>query len=152
MSYEKITTVYDGPTPSVTATLYQSAMSPRVINVQRSRNGQMGSGVVTRIFQNLQSSSGSPAFGRGLTHLVNASGIPLRDSFATNQSMALVGMNQVRHREKRDLEQLNDKFAQYLEKVRFLEAQNRKLQIELDALRARSGQFVFFLFEVSDRD
>ena len=41
---------------------------------------------------------------------------------------------------KRELCQLNDKFAQYVEKVRFLEAQNRKLQLELEALQNKAGQ------------
>ncbi|CAF4267321.1 unnamed protein product, partial [Rotaria sordida] len=45
-----------------------------------------------------------------------------------------------RQREKHELEQLNDKLAQYVEKVKFLEIQNKKLQMELDILRSRAGQ------------
>jgi hypothetical protein len=51
-----------------------------------------------------------------------------------------VNINTARKRDKRDLEILNDKFAQYVEKVRFLEAQNRKLALELEVLSSRSGQ------------
>lgn len=40
-----------------------------------------------------------------------------------------------REREKRELSQLNDRFASYIERVRFLEKDNRKLQVELDQLR-----------------
>jgi len=40
-----------------------------------------------------------------------------------------------REREKRELSQLNDRFASYIERVRFLEAHNKKLQLEIDDLR-----------------
>lgn len=40
-----------------------------------------------------------------------------------------------RQREKRELRELNDRFASYIERVRFLEGQNKKLQIELKHLR-----------------
>lgn len=40
-------------------------------------------------------------------------------------------------REKRELAQLNDKFANYMERVRFLEIHNRKLELELAALEGR---------------
>lgn len=45
-----------------------------------------------------------------------------------------------REREKRDLQDLNERFANYIEKVRFLEAQNRKLGSELDELRSKWGK------------
>ncbi len=35
---------------------------------------------------------------------------------------------------------LNDRLASYIEKVRFLEAQNRKLAVDLDFLRGRWGR------------
>jgi Intermediate filament protein len=40
-----------------------------------------------------------------------------------------------REREKRELSQLNDRFASYIERVRFLERDNKKLQSEIDQLR-----------------
>ncbi len=40
-----------------------------------------------------------------------------------------------RKREKDDLSYLNDRFASYIERVRFLEAQNKKLQLEIDQFR-----------------
>jgi intermediate filament protein if len=40
-----------------------------------------------------------------------------------------------REREKRELSELNDRFASYIERVRFLEGQNKKLQLEIDHLR-----------------
>lgn len=53
------------------------------------------------------------------------------------------GVNNVkstREKEKRDLQDLNERFANYIEKVRFLEAQNRKLGSELDELRSKWGK------------
>lgn len=45
-----------------------------------------------------------------------------------------------REREKKDMQELNERFANYIEKVRFLEAQNRKLASELEILRDKWGQ------------
>ncbi|EYB95356.1 hypothetical protein Y032_0161g3389 [Ancylostoma ceylanicum] len=45
-----------------------------------------------------------------------------------------------REREKKEMSDLNDKLASYIEKVRFLEAQNRKLSADLDMLRSRWGK------------
>lgn len=45
-----------------------------------------------------------------------------------------------RDREKKELMDLNDRLASYIEKVRFLEAQNRKLGVDLEALRSRWGK------------
>ncbi|CAF2712877.1 unnamed protein product [Rotaria sp. Silwood2] len=124
---------------STTETTYRSSMSPRVTNVQRSRPSAFGGGgVMTRVYQNFQTSGGRGGFGPGLASLANFPGVPMRGP--SNSSTALVGLTTTRHRDKRELEQLNDKFAQYIEKVRFLEAQNKKLLLELEALRNRAGQ------------
>ncbi|CAF1178608.1 unnamed protein product [Rotaria sordida] len=132
-------------TSPTTGATYRSSINPRVTNVQRSRplafgggGGGGGSGVMTRIYQSFQSSGRRSGFGPGLAALANFPGVPIRGS--NIGSTALVGLNASRQRDKRELEQLNDKFAQYVEKVRFLEAQNRKLLLELEALRNRSGQ------------
>ncbi|TKR81358.1 hypothetical protein L596_015240 [Steinernema carpocapsae] len=45
-----------------------------------------------------------------------------------------------REREKKEISDLNDKLASYIEKVRFLEAQNRKLQADLELLRGKWGK------------
>jgi len=121
---------------------YRSSMAPRVTNIQRTRQSGIGggsAGVTTRAYQSFQSSGAGVGFGPGLAALANF-GVPLRGG--ANTSVALVGFNVTRQRDKRELVQLNDKFAQYIEKVRFLEAQNRKLVLELEALRSRSGQYV----------
>lgn len=54
--------------------------------------------------------------------------------------MAATGVNNIvagRTREKTDLQNLNARFSSYIEKVRLLEAQNRKLAVELTTLRER---------------
>lgn len=45
-----------------------------------------------------------------------------------------------REREKKEMRELNDRLASYIEQVRFLEAQNRKLAADLDLLRSRWGK------------
>lgn len=45
-----------------------------------------------------------------------------------------------REHEKKDLQNLNERFASYIDKVRFLEAQNRKLANELETLKSRWGK------------
>ena len=45
-----------------------------------------------------------------------------------------------REKEKRDMQDLNERFASYIEKVRFLEAQNRRLADELEKLKAKWGK------------
>lgn len=103
---------------------------------------------MTRMYQSYSTSGGSSGFNAGgigagmsglasIAGLGNFAGIPLRPNRGTS---ALVAVNETREREKRELCQLNDKFAQYVEKVRFLEAQNRKLQLELEALQNKAGQ------------
>jgi len=44
-----------------------------------------------------------------------------------------------RDKEKKDMQDLNERFANYIEKVRFLEAQNRKLGDELEKLKSKWG-------------
>ncbi|CAF3276764.1 unnamed protein product, partial [Rotaria sp. Silwood2] len=126
-------------------TAYKSQITPRTTNVQRRAGGPAG--IMTRMYQSYSSTGASGGFNAGglgagmaglasIAGLGNFAGIPLRPNRGVT---ALVAVNETREREKRELCQLNDKFAQYVEKVRFLEAQNRKLQLELEALQNKSG-------------
>lgn len=136
--YDRVDDSYDLSTTG--GSTYRSSMSPRVTNLSRGRPSALGGGgVMTRVYQSIQSTGGNANFGPGLASLANFPGIPMRGSTGGNNT-ALVGFNLTRQRDKRELEQLNDKFAQYLEKVRFLEAQNRKLDMEIKALQSRAGQ------------
>ena len=58
-------------------------------------------------------------------------------------NVSSTGVNNVkshREQEKKDMQDLNERFASYIEKSRFLEAQNRKLGNELDELRSKWGK------------
>lgn len=64
-------------------------------------------------------------------------GAVLSPAFSQNAATAI---RDSREKEKKDLQDLNDRLAGYIEKVRFLEAQNRKLAADLEALRSRWGK------------
>lgn len=74
-----------------------------------------------------------------------------RTSYGASSSGALALLNKPgsggfadvrtnREKEKRDMQDLNERFASYIEKVRFLEAQNRRLGDELERLKAKWGK------------
>ncbi len=48
--------------------------------------------------------------------------------------------NQTREKERFELSTLNDKFADYVEKVRYLEAQNKKIQIDANHLTEKQEE------------
>jgi len=61
----------------------------------------------------------------------------------TYRMVTTTGVEQVktsREQEKRDMQDLNDRFANYIEKVRYLEAQNKKLADDLGKLREKWGK------------
>jgi len=72
-----------------------------------------------------------------------------RSSYGGPQSGALALMTQsggvgtvksTRDKEKKEMQDLNERFASYIEKVRFLEAQNRRLSDELEKLKSKWGK------------
>jgi len=61
-------------------------------------------------------------------------------AYAQVSSAGVASVKSGRDKEKKDMQDLNERFASYIEKVRFLEAQNRKLADELEKLKAKWGK------------
>merc|ERR1719244_885023 len=57
-----------------------------------------------------------------------------------------------REKEKRDLQELNDRFASYIERVRFLEADNKRLQSIIDTLKGKFEQLEVTLKEMYEAE
>lgn len=60
-------------------------------------------------------------------------------SVQSSQPTGVSALKSTRDKEKKDMQDLNERFASYIEKVRFLEAQNKKLADELDRLKSKWG-------------
>ncbi|KAG7463782.1 hypothetical protein MATL_G00180270 [Megalops atlanticus] len=59
---------------------------------------------------------------------------------------------QTRTNEKAELQHLNDRFANYIEKVRFLEQQNQTLMVEIERLRGREPTRIAEMYEDEMRE
>jgi intermediate filament protein if len=114
------------------APTYRSNIAPRNIIIQRS---QIGGGM-------LGGSSGGGGMTRTIERSVQYGALssvpPGAYSNITNTGVAAV--TSTRQQEKKDMQDLNERFASYIEKVRFLEAQNRRLADELEKLKAKWGK------------
>ena len=83
--------------------------------------------------------SKSQQVSRNVSYSYGSSGLPA-GSFGTLTNTGMKDVVDSRHREKKDMQDLNERFASYIEKVRFLEAQNRKLADELEKLKQKWGK------------
>jgi intermediate filament protein if len=108
---------------------YKSHIAPRSTTISR-RNA----GPARNIVQTVYSSSSGFASSSNSAGFLYGGGVPMKPKNA-----AVVAIAENREKEKRELSQLNDKFASYVERVRFLEVHNKKLQMELEALKNRAG-------------
>jgi len=101
----------------------QSTIQPRSINIRKgheSRSAAGGGGMSLRMAVAALGGSGGSISGA------------VRE-VAANPTAVI----QQREREKRDLQELNDRFASYIERVRFLEADNKRLQSIIDVLKVK---------------
>jgi len=108
---------------------YRSLIAPRTTIIQRtsygpsygSNNSKMSQSVQRSHAYNMMAAAPAGAYGNMTSHGVNS-------------------VKTSRDKEKKDMQDLNERFASYIEKVRFLEAQNRKLADELDKLKSKWGK------------
>lgn len=117
--------------------VYRPMMAPRNIIIQRTSFGGSGPGM----------GGGGAGYGGGRSYSIERSshyggglGSVPAGAYSAVTTTGVSSVKESREREKRDMQDLNERFASYIEKVRFLEAQNRKLADELDKLKAGWGK------------
>lgn len=95
------------------------------------------SGILTRSFVINRSSGGPRSFSNVRRSNASFSSSMSPGVFQQLSSSGITDFKGNREKEKRDLQNLNERLAQFIDKVHFLEAQNKKLEAELDAYRNR---------------
>jgi intermediate filament protein if len=108
-----------------TSVTYRANIAPRNLIIQRSSFGSGPAG-------------GSSVRERSVQYGMQSSIPP--GAYAAVSQTGVANVKSSREREKKDMQDLNERFAGYIEKVRFLEAQNRRLADELDKLKSKWGK------------
>ena len=67
------------------------------------------------------------------------SGLPI-GSYSSLTSSGVTSVKESHDQEKKDMRDLNDRFSSYIDKVRYLESQNRHLADDLDKLKTKWGR------------
>lgn len=110
---------------------YRPVIAPRNIIIQRTSLGAGGlggaGGTVSRSIE------------RSVQYGALSAAVPA-GAYANVTSTGVNAVKSSREKEKKDMQDLNERFASYIEKVRFLEAQNRRLADELEKLKAKWGK------------
>jgi intermediate filament protein if len=94
------------------------------------------------VINRTSTSSGGPQISRTVERSMHygSSMAPPSGAYALVTSTGVNAVKNSRAQEKKDMQDLNERFAGYIEKVRFLEAQNRKLADELEKLKSKWGK------------
>nr|CAA69027.1 IF protein [Lineus viridis] len=107
----------------------EAIMAPRPYYAINRTGGGMGMGGGSSMSMHMRSSMGQES------SMATAAG-----AYQNISALGTAHVQKNRKREKKDMQDLNERLASYIEKVRFLEAQNKKLGAELDELRAKWGK------------
>lgn len=138
-----------------------SSSSQSASSYRRTFGSGVGSTPMSSLFSSLGGRGSSSSHMSARVYEVKSSGVPSYTSYraggaglGSSTAMRTYGgekldfnladaMNQdflnTRTNEKAELQHLNDRFASYIEKVRFLEQQNAALTVEIEKLRVREG-------------
>jgi intermediate filament protein if len=130
------TTTYETRTSTTTDAdapigAYRTSIAPRSVVIQRTSYGGVGSA---------GGRSGGGGYSRERSVQYSMTGGPPAGSYAVMSSTGVSNVKQTREQEKKDMQDLNERFASYIEKVRFLEAQNKRLADELEKLKSKWGK------------
>ncbi|XP_066497120.1 desmin a [Hoplias malabaricus] len=147
-----------------------SASAETASSYRRTFGSGLGSSMSSSLFSGL-GSSGSSRVSSRVYEVSKSSSSPMysshRSSFKAGPVMRSYGgekldfnladaMNQdflnTRTNEKAELQHLNDRFASYIEKVRFLEQQNQALVVEIERLRSREPTRIAEMYEEEMRE
>ena len=110
---------------SAEGTFYKSTMTPRNTTFVHRTPSDDGRQAIPRSVQRSMS-YGQPSIAPQVFSIITTTGVN--------------NVRESRVREKKDMQDLNERFASYIEKVRFLEAQNRRLADELEKLKSKWGK------------
>uniref|UniRef100_A0A8C9W5Z5 Desmin n=1 Tax=Scleropages formosus TaxID=113540 RepID=A0A8C9W5Z5_SCLFO len=130
-------------------------MSPSIPRAAYSGRGSSGSHLASRVYEVTKTSSpiyssyrSSSGYGLPSSRYVGL-GETLDFSLAEAMNQDFLA---TRTNEKAELQHLNDRFANYIEKVRFLEQQNQVLVVEIERLRSREPTRVAEIYEEEMRE
>ncbi|XP_078421550.1 neurofilament light chain b isoform X2 [Cetorhinus maximus] len=114
---------------------YGDSLAPRTYGTVQHFRSNYGSSL-----KPVFSTYSSPSFSVRKAHSTSSALVSSLDSFDISQASAVSSeFKAVRTQEKAQLQDLNDRFANFIEKVHELEQQNKVLEAELSLLRQKHG-------------